>query len=92
VVSLYEDGTAPTSDPVHRPGEASGNRLHAASQRIAVASLHDEVRVVGLQRVVHEPKVGARTAARERPLDFVDDRDRPQRGYVAAHAKRDVRR
>ena len=53
---------------------------------------HDQVRVVALQRVVHEPKLAALAAAREGPLDLPHQPHRAQRRNVLADLQRDVTR
>ena len=52
----------------------------------------DEVRMVPLQRVVHEPEVRAAAAFGEGPLDLADDSGLAQRWQIGAQSQRHVRR
>jgi hypothetical protein len=59
MIAIGEHRTAPAPDPVHRAREPRADGLHAASERVAVARLHDEMSVVALERVVHQPELRA---------------------------------
>jgi hypothetical protein len=54
VVAIGENATAATEDTIHGTGETRADRHHAASECGAVLRLDDEVRVISLERVVHE--------------------------------------
>ena len=91
MIAIGEHRPTPPRDPVHRPRESGADCLHTAPERVAIARLDDQVRVVPLQRVVHEPKSLAITPDGEGPFDLVNDSDSTQRRNVGAHAQRDVR-
>ncbi|HEY2388030.1 MAG TPA: hypothetical protein VGK30_13790 [Candidatus Binatia bacterium] len=75
MVAVGEDATAATNRAVDGTGETRADRHHAASERVAVARLDDEMRVIALQRVVHEAKSLAGAALGEGALDGMDDPD-----------------
>ncbi len=92
VVTVGEDPPMPSGDAVHGACQPCGDRLHAASDGVAIVGFHDQMRVIALQGVVHEPEVASVATGGERALDLVDDRHGAQRGYVVAHVERHVRR
>jgi len=73
MIPIGEDATPATDGTIHSTGEPSTDRHHAAPESLTIVRLDDQVRVVALQRVVHEPKSGAGAAAGEAPLDLTDD-------------------
>lgn len=92
VIAVGQHGSAPPRDPVDGAGEARADGLHAASERIAVARLDDQVRVIPLKRVVHEPEARPHAAACEGSLDLVDDRHGAEWRDALPHPHRDVHR
>ena len=52
--------------------------------------LDDEMGMVALQRVVHEPKVRTRAAGGEGPLDLAHDAEGAERREIGPEAQRDV--
>lgn len=91
VVAIREDLSSAPSDAIHRACDASCDCLHPAAERTSIARLDDEMRVIALERIVHEPKPGSRAVRRKRPLDGADDRDRAERGDPGTNAQCDVR-
>ncbi len=92
MISVGEDATASIHHAVHRTRQSGADRHHAASERVTVARLDDEVRVISLQCIVDEPKRRPFASAGERPLDFVDELG-PAKGREAAlQSHRHVRR
>ena len=57
---------------------------------VAVVRLDDEMGMVALQRVVHEPKVRTRAAGGEGPLDLAHDAEGAERREIGPEAQRDV--
>jgi len=92
MVPIGQDRPAAPRNPIHGAREPRRDRLHAAPERVAIARLDDQMRVVPLQRVVHEPEPLAGAATRERPLDLMDDGHGAQRWNVGTHAQCHVRR
>ena len=82
----------PACHAIHGPGEAGADRLHSPPEGIAVLRLDDQVRVIALQRVVHETEARPFAPGGEGALDLVDDPNGAERGYVATDPQRDVRR
>ena len=82
---------APAPDrPVDREREQPRQPLHPAPERRDAVGLDDQVRVIVLDRVVHEPEVRSRARAPERPLHLANDLPLAQRRNVAPHRQRDV--
>ncbi len=92
MVAIGDDRPRPLRNTVHGTREPGSDGSHPARQRDAIARLDDEVRVIPLQRVVHEPKPRTFARRRERPLDLAHDRHRAKRWDVPAQAKGQVRR
>jgi len=91
VVAIGEDVAAsPPDHPIDRVGEARADRHHAACERVVVARLDDEMRVVALQRVVDEAKTGPDARDRKRALDGVDDPHGPERWEARLKPEGDV--
>lgn len=78
MIPLGEHRTAPLRDAVHRARESRPDGFHAAPESVAIASFDDQMRVVGLERVVDEPKALPGATAGERPFDLVHDAHAPQ--------------
>ena len=93
MIAIGKDAAAPPAgDAIDGVGEARAERHHAAAERVLVARLHDQMRVVALQRVVHEPEARPDTASGKRLLERVDDARRPERWETRSQPERDVRR
>jgi hypothetical protein len=67
-------------------------RLHRAPEREPIARFDDQVRVIGQDRVLHEPEVLPRVRGAERVLDLAHDVLLPERRDVLPHLQRDVTR
>jgi hypothetical protein len=63
---------------------------HAASERYVIARLDNQVRVISLQRIVHEAERGALCAGGERALDGAQDWLRTKRHEIRRQSQRDV--
>jgi len=93
VVAVREDAAAlPAGYAIDGMGEARANRDHAASERMLVGCLDDQMRVVALEGVVDEAKPGPDAAGSKGLLDRVDDARGPQRRDARSNPKRHVRR
>ncbi len=90
MIAIGEHAPAPLRDAIDRPREPRADRHHAAPEGVAVVRLDDEMGMVALQRVVHEPKVGTRAAGGEGPLDLTDDAEGAERREIGPEAERDV--
>ncbi len=86
MIALGDDGSGPVRNPIHRTRKPRADRHHPAPEREMITRFDDEMRMVPLQRVVHEPKIAALTPVPEGPLDLVHDWHRPQRRNAATHA------
>ncbi len=73
VIAIYEHGSFPSGNAIDRAGETRTDRLHAASERGRIVGFDDQVRVIALQGVMHEPKARTLAAAPEGTLDLADD-------------------
>lgn len=74
VIAVRQHRSCVFRHAVDRTGEARTDALHPASERRLVRGLDDEMRVVPLERVVHEPKPRPLAPDRERPPHLVHDR------------------
>jgi hypothetical protein len=92
VVAIREHPTRPTEHSVHGSSEPRADRLHPAPESLSALRLDDEVGVIALQRVVHEPKVPALARSRERSLHLAHQLHGPQRRNVGPDLDRHVRR
>ena len=92
VVSIRQDRAAAPEDPMHRTRQARTDRLHASAQGSRVVSLDDQVRVIALERVVHQPEVAPVAALRERTLELADELCGPERGDTRSHLQGDMTR
>ena len=90
MIAIGQHAPAPLRDAIDRPREPRADRHHAAPEGVAVVRLDDEMGVVALQRVVHEPKVGTRAAGGEGPLDLTHDAEGAERREIGPEAQRDV--
>lgn len=90
--TVREDGAPPSKDAIHRACDAGADRHHPARQRPRAVGLHQQVHVIALERVVHDPEGGALAACPERALDLAYDAAVAEGRDVGAHAQRDVAR
>lgn len=65
VVAIGEDTAGVLCHAVDCEGEPGADGLHAASDRFSILRFDDQMRMVTLERVVHEPKAGPRASAGE---------------------------
>jgi glutamine synthetase adenylyltransferase len=75
MVAIREHATRAARNPIHGTCEPYADRLHAASERVAILGFDDQVRVVAEQRIVHQPKIAAIAAGRKGPLELPHDAD-----------------
>jgi hypothetical protein len=92
VVAIGENATAATENAIDGTGEPRAYRHHAASECLTVLCLDDEVRVIPLERVVHEAESLAGAAFGEGALDLADDANHAQRRQAADDTYGHVRR
>lgn len=92
VIPIREDGSPAPPQLVQPPRHANEQPLHAARQRSPIAGLGQQVRVVRLDRVLHEPKAEPLRATRERALDHTSLCRPPQTGQASLESHRDVDR
>ena len=78
-------------DSIHGTREARAEGHHAAAERSAIDRFDDQVRVIALQRMLHEAEAGTDASGAERALDLTHHRDRAQRGKAGTKPQRDVR-
>jgi hypothetical protein len=78
MISLGEDSPGAARDAIDGPSESRPDRFHPATERVLIARFHDEMRVVALQRVLHEPKSRPLAPGREAALDFAHDARVPE--------------
>jgi hypothetical protein len=90
VIPVGEHSARSPERPVHGPGEARGERLHPAPEGVAVLRLDDQVRVIGLDRVVDEPEVVPLVAAPEGGLELADDVAPAQGRQTRPHLQRHI--
>ncbi len=79
VIAAVEHGAALTGDPVDRSREACGDALHAAREGVLALRLDDQVRVIVLERVVHDAEVPPLARLGERTPELSDEGAAPQR-------------
>lgn len=75
VIAIREYATRAARNPIHGTCESNAYRFHAASERVAILSLDNQVRVVAEQRIVHQAKIAAIAAGRKGPLYLPHDAD-----------------
>ena len=59
VIALDEDRSRPAEGAIDGPSQTRPDRFHPPRQRFRPSGLHDEMRVVALQGVVHDSKIAA---------------------------------
>ena len=65
MIGAREDPPGKLEDSLNRSGDARPNGLHSPSQGLLVFRFHDEMEVIVLDAVVHEPEVRLRAGLRE---------------------------
>lgn len=86
MVAIREDLSSTPRDAIHGAGDSARDRFHAAAERTSIACLDDEMGVIALEGVVHEPKARSRACGGEAALDGADDRHGAERGYAGTNA------
>jgi hypothetical protein len=89
-IPIGEHGTRALEHSVHGSGEPRSKRLHSSSERVPVLRLHNQVRVISLKRVVHEPKLSELAPHRKASLELAHESHSAQRRDVFSNLERDV--
>jgi hypothetical protein len=84
VVPIYQHGTSTPEGAIHSSCQTRAKSLHTAPQRRRSVCLDDQVRVIGLQRIVHESEPASLTCSCETRLDFANEAD-PSQGRRSGH-------
>ena len=92
MISIGEHRTGSFEDSVHRSGEPCSDCLHATPESVSAFGLDDQMSVIALQRVVHEPERASLTRPRERSLHFAHELHCSQRRDVLSNLQRYVGR
>jgi hypothetical protein len=92
VVAIGEHRSRASEDAVHGPREPRTDRLHPASECILVVGFHDQMRVIPLERVMHEPKILAIAPDGKAALDLSNQSDGAQRSDPRSRFERYVTR
>ena len=79
-------------DPVHAARETRRQAFHAVRQAFDARRLHEEVRMVVLDRVVDHPEPGTRRALAQRVPEGAHEAPAAQRRHVVEDAQRDEHR
>ncbi len=79
VIALRKHGPAAVEDALDGSRKARADRLHAAAERFAVASLDDQVGVIALEREVDDPELPTLARGREGAPELAHQRPAPQR-------------
>ena len=87
VESIREDGTSPSEHSVHGSGEPGSEGLHPTGELRSTRRLNDQVHVVRLDRILHEPEPPALSSAAEARLHFAHEAPDPKRRDAAANAQ-----
>jgi hypothetical protein len=74
VVSVQKDSATPTDVRVQSTGEANREALHRARKRALFLCFDDEVKVIALNRILHEPSAEALFRCSERRKDQCRER------------------
>lgn len=77
MVTIRQHGPTASRHPIDRTREPRSYGHHSAPQRRTVARFHDEMRVIPLQGIVHEPEAGSLAARSKGAFDLVNDAHRP---------------
>lgn len=92
VVPPVEHRPVPSAHAVHRTCETRRDALHPIRERFLPVSLHDQMRVVALERVVCDAEATPLARLGQRAFPLPDQRHSPKRRDTLAHAQRDVDR
>ena len=90
VVAVRENATASVEYPVHRSRQARRDGFHPGRQVPLAHGFCDQVHVIVLDRVMHQPEAPAVARFGEAALQLSHQPDRAQRGQVALHFQRHV--
>jgi hypothetical protein len=90
MIPIGEHATVSARGTVHGAREPRGYGVHAAPEGLAVVCLDEQVRVIALERVVHEPEPRTLASGSERTFDLLHDANDTQRRNVIAHPQGDV--
>ena len=90
VVAVSKHGAVTPQATIDGLGDANGQPLHAAAQRVTVVRLGQEVQVVALDREVHQPEPEAVASVSERTSDGSEHCAAAQRLDGVHDAQRDV--
>jgi hypothetical protein len=90
MVAVGNHRTAARKGPVHSSSDPGRDRLHAAAERIAVASFDDQVNVIALDGVVSEAGWGSVTERGEGRLEPSNELCIAEVRDVGAHLERHV--
>jgi len=91
MIAIDQDRPATMEDAVDRPCQPRADGRHAARQCRAMRGFDDEMDVVRLKRVVHDPERPALAGASNVLLELTDHLHGSKRGDVGPHAKRHMR-
>ena len=91
MVALGEHASVAPRDSIDGARKTRTDRHHPAPERVLIPGFDDEVRVIALQRVVHDPEVATLAAVREGALDLPHDARVAERWETGPQAQGDVR-
>jgi len=86
VEAFGENGSPSTEHAIHGARDPSADGHHAASKRTRGGGLDEEVRMGGLQRIVHDPEVIAPEYAGKSPLELANGGRVPKRWEPGAQS------
>jgi len=92
MIAIVEDPSALPGDTIDRTCQPGADRHHPSTQNLGIARFHDQVSVISLQGVVHQPKARPRAALGKGAFDLPHDPHRAQRRQAATKTQGDVRR
>ena len=92
VIAIDEHRTTKTEDPVHGAREARSDGLHPRCEVLAARRLHDQMRVIGLDRVVHDSEAPALARGVHASLELTDESHVAQRRKPGARLQRHMAR
>ena len=92
VIALRKHRSLALHDPIDGTCQARADRHHAAAKRCLIARFHDQMRVIPLQRVVHDPELGSLATVGEGAFDHPHDAHVAKRRKTSSQTQRHVRR
>ena len=78
VITIGKHATRASCDAIDGACQPRADRFHAAPERRAILRFDDQVSMIALQRVVHEPEARPDASVGERALDLADDPHRSE--------------